>query len=423
MSRRMYWKVLSVFIFLAILSGACSLPTMQQQKPTPSTQPDSAQATLDAMMTQIAGVGVTATPGGAVHTAVPTNTLAAPTAAPSSTPYPTATRVILPTNTNTPVCDQAGFIDDITIPDGTVIQTGTAFYKTWRLRNLGSCTWTPEYAVVFDSGSGGGMSAPTSQKLGASVPPGQYIDITVPMKAPGAPGQYRDYWKLRNAAGVLFGLGAADERFYVDIKVVSSPASGSGYDFSANLCLAQWTGNSKSLPCLGKDGSTDGFVLYQARPVLETGYIDDEPGLVTNPPLITDGVIRGKYPPYSVKTNDHFKALLSCEYNAKKCNVRFQLDYQIDNGPIQTLGSWNEAHEGGFTTVDLDLSGLAGKNVSFILTAFANGASDQDRALWLLPRISQPAPTPTPTATQKPTNTVTPGAPTPTETEPAYPYP
>lgn len=418
MSLRYHRKLLSVFVILILLSGACSLPTMQQKKPTPSAPTDSAQATLDAMMTQIAGVGITTTPG------IPTNTMTVPTTAVSSTPKPTATRVIPPTNTSTPVCDQAGFIDDISIPDGTVISAGTPFNKTWRLRNLGSCTWTSEYAVVFDSGSGGGMNASASQKIGASVPPGQYIDITVPMKAPGAPGQYRDYWKMRNAAGVLFGLGAANERFYVDIKVVSSPANGAGYDFAANLCLAQWTGNSKSLPCLGKDGSADGFVLYQAKPVLETGSIDDEPGLITNPPLVTDGVIRGKYPAYAVKANDRFVALLSCEYNAKKCNVRFQLDYQIDNGTIQTLGSWNEAHEGGFTIVDMDLSALAGKNVSFILTAFANGPSDQDRALWLFPRIIPKSPTPTYTATPTLTSTptITP-TPTITETEQAYPYP
>jgi hypothetical protein len=303
-----------------------------------------------------------------------------------------------------------------------VVTTGQIFNKVWRLRNLGSCTWTSEYAVVFDSGTGSGMSAVSPLKLGVSVAPGQDVDITVPMKAPGAPGNYRDYWKMRNAAGVNFGLGAAGERFYVDIKVVSSPVSGAGYDFAANMCLAQWTGGTKTLPCLGKEGDADGFVLHRAKPTLESGYIDDEPGLVTNPPAVTDGIIRGKYPAYTVKDKDRFVTLLSCEYNARKCNVRFQLDYQIDNGAVQTLGAWNEAYEGSFTQVNLDLSSLAGKNVSFILTAMASGASDQDRALWLLPRITQPEATATPTATKKPTATATEG-PTATEEADPYPYP
>src|SRR5690606_1735985 len=151
----------------------------------------------------------------------------------------------------------------------SVLTAGTPFIKTWRLKNIGTCTWTADYAAVFVSGDA--MGAPASQRLGTSVLPGQTIDISVPLTAPGQPGTYRGYWKLRNAAGVLFGLGAAGERFFVDIKVVTAPASGSGYDFAANVCLAQWTGNGKTLPCAGKDGAAEGFVIYQTRPVLENG--------------------------------------------------------------------------------------------------------------------------------------------------------
>lgn len=405
MSARLYRRIFVIFCVLLIVTAACSMPLISRATPTMAVT-EAVQATMDALMTQASGGVITATPGaGATSTTAPSPTSQVATLLPSSTPMPTATQVFLPTSTNTPVCDQAAFISDVSVPDGSVIPAGTTFIKTWRLKNIGSCTWTPEYAVVFDTGDA--MGGPSSQKLGVSVPPGQLVDIPVSLKAPGQPGHFRGYWKLRNAAGTLFGLGPEGDRFFVDIKVVSSPAAGTGYDFSANVCLAQWTGNGKSLPCIGKDGSADGFVLYQSRPVLESGYVDDEPGLLTNPPLVTDGVIRGKYPAYTVKTNDHFLSIVNCENNAKKCNVRFQLDYQIDNGAIQTLGSWNEAYEGQFTVVDVNLSSLAGKNVNFILTVFASGASDQDRALWLLPRIVVPQPTATPTNTPKPSITPT----------------
>lgn len=425
MKARAYRTVFLLFSVLFMVAAACSMPINNASTPTGAAQTQSVQ-TVDAMMTQVAAGGITATPDGQAATqAVPTVTLAAPTVAASFTPQPTATSVVyVPTTPPTTVCDQAGFIADISIPDGSVISAGTSFMKTWRLKNTGACTWTPDYAVVYDSGEA--MSGPASQKIGVSVPPGQAVDVSVPLKAPGAPGQYRGNWRMRNAAGLLFGLGPAADRFYVDIKVVSAPADGAGYDFAANLCLAQWTGSGKNLPCLGKDGTADGFVLYQARPVLESGYVDDEPGLLTNPPLINDGVIRGKYPAYTVKANDRFLAIVSCEYNAKKCNARFQLDYQIDNGAIQTLGSWHEAYEGGMTTISVDLSALAGKNVQFILTVLANGASDQDRAIWLLPRIAQvsapPTATFTATATITPTATVTP-TPTITPTLESYPAP
>lgn len=431
MGHRIKKKFYPVLAILFLVSAACSLPIMQQPTPTIPAPADSAQATLNALMTEIAGGAPvngtpSSTPGNAVNTQVSTSTQAASTLAPTAILFPTATQVTLPTNTITPVCDQAGFVADITVSDGSVIPAGTSFYKTWRLRNMGSCTWTSDYAVVYDAGSGSGMSAPATQKLGVSVPPGQTADITLTMKAPGSPGQYRDYWRLRNAAGVLFGIGAANERFYVDIKVVNAQPTTSGYDFGANICLATWTGNGKALPCLGKDGSVDGFVSYEPKPVLESGYIDDEPGIVTNPPLVTDGIIRGKFPPYTVKANDRFISIIGCEYNAKKCNVRFQLDYQIDNGSIQTLGSWNEVYEGGVSSVNIDISSLAGKNVAFILTVFANGASEQDRGLWLLPRIAQPeaTSTPAPTATRTPTPTLTfTQTPTPTSTVSGYPYP
>src|SRR3990170_378646 len=49
-------------------------------------------------------------------------------------------------------CDWAKFIADVTVPDGTSFNGSTPFTKTWRLKNIGSCTWTTAYALVFSSG-------------------------------------------------------------------------------------------------------------------------------------------------------------------------------------------------------------------------------------------------------------------------------
>jgi hypothetical protein len=128
-------------------------------------------------------------------------------------------------------------------------------------------------------------------------------------------------------------------------------------------------------------------VLYKNRPILESGYVDDEPALLTHPPRANDSVIRGKFPVYTVRGGDRFVTLIGCEHNAKNCSVRFQLDYQIDNGAIQSLEGWNETYDEHFTQIDYDLNALVGKNVRFILTVLSNGSPDNDRALWLLPRI------------------------------------
>src|SRR5512143_426233 len=50
-------------------------------------------------------------------------------------------------------CDWAQFVADVTIPDGTQIQPGATFTKTWRLKNIGYCTWTTAYSMVYDSGT------------------------------------------------------------------------------------------------------------------------------------------------------------------------------------------------------------------------------------------------------------------------------
>jgi hypothetical protein len=96
---------------------------------------------------------------------------------------------------------------------------GDAFTKTWRLKNIGSCTWTSGYKLVFDRGDAMGGPAEVQLTTG-TVAPGQTVDVSVNLKAPAQTGTYQGYWKLRNASGVLFGWGdKASSAFWVKIKV------------------------------------------------------------------------------------------------------------------------------------------------------------------------------------------------------------
>jgi hypothetical protein len=131
-----------------------------------------------------------------------------------------------PTLTPTLVCDQAaaGNPFDITIPDDTPMQPGTAFTKIWRLQNLGSCTWTTSYAVRFFYGAQ--MDASEAVFLPYEVTPGQSIDIAVDMVAPQTPGSQQGNWKLSNAKGQLFGIGPnGDAPFWVRIEVLEPPTA------------------------------------------------------------------------------------------------------------------------------------------------------------------------------------------------------
>jgi hypothetical protein len=120
-----------------------------------------------------------------------------------------------------PLCDHAapGSPIDVTIPDDSLIEANQEFTKTWRLQNIGSCTWDETYALVWFSGDL--LGAQPSNPLPGSVPPGALVDVSVDMVAPEVPGIYQSNWKLRNSAGVLFGIGpSADSSFWVRIQVI-----------------------------------------------------------------------------------------------------------------------------------------------------------------------------------------------------------
>ncbi len=196
-------RLVTTILFLALILSACNLPPETDEPPSASVVLTAAAQTVEANLTQSA-VQNTATP----QVVVPTSTTAPPTVTLAVSPT-TGSGSTVPTATSD--CDDAEFVADVTIPDGTVLDPNESFTKTWRLRNTGTCSWTSSYAVVFSNGNS--MSGPTTQALTGNVNPGQTMDISVNLKAPATAGDYTGYWKLRNAAGVTFAT------FYVDIKV------------------------------------------------------------------------------------------------------------------------------------------------------------------------------------------------------------
>jgi hypothetical protein len=128
-----------------------------------------------------------------------------------------------PTETPEPACmDQAQFIGDVTIPDGTRFDPGVSFTKTWRFRNNGTCTWTKDYSIVHVAGNS--LLGPDVMTFPAVVEPGEIIDISLALKAPVTEGSYTGYWKFRNAVNEQFGIGdGGNSSFWVSIKVGPEP--------------------------------------------------------------------------------------------------------------------------------------------------------------------------------------------------------
>jgi hypothetical protein len=297
-------------------------------------------------------------------------------------PTPTASQIAVP-------CNRADFIKDVTIPDGTIFYPEERFTKTWRLQNSGSCTWTPDYTIVFSDGHA--MSSLALVTLDETVTPGGNVDISIDLTAPDDPGDHAGEWKLQSNDGVLFGLGSAGEKsFWAKIDVKERPkldANRPG-DFALNYKSARWESSTGVVTCpsLAEDFK-NGAVFHSDAPKLEGGYQDDEPAIVLIPSDGSGGMIKGRYPPIRVTVGNDFHALVGCMDNSPDCDVTFELSYRVDGGAETSLGTWQEKSEGNYTDILLDLNALDGKDVEFILTVLNNGSSKDDRVFWLSPQI------------------------------------
>jgi len=272
----------------------------------------------------------------------------------------------------------------VTYPDGSTVARGGTFTKIWRVKNTGTCTWNTSYAIVYASGEKFGAS--NAVALPGSTGPGQTVDIPVNLTAPNNTGNYTGYWKLRNASGVLFGVGNGDASIYVDVKVTGYTVT--GYDLLAGYCDATWRNTSQDLPCPGAQGDDRGFVQKLNSPKLEDGKSKGD-ALLTYPEKGSNGVISGKYPGFIIQSGDRFQTSISCLEEANDCDLVFRVQYQIGNGDIKTLGQWHEVYEGQSYPLNIDLSFLNGEKVKFILSVLANGTSHEDFAVWVAPRITR----------------------------------
>jgi hypothetical protein len=107
-----------------------------------------------------------------------------------------------------------------TVPDGTIMQPDESFWKTWRLKNSGTCTWNSAYKIIYWSGDM--MGGLQEYQFPDVVQPGEAVDVKLFLKAPATNGNFTGYWKLQSEWGTPFGVGQYDQPFYVQINVNDS---------------------------------------------------------------------------------------------------------------------------------------------------------------------------------------------------------
>jgi hypothetical protein len=396
------WKRLFIASILGvILLTACNMPS--NTTPSPQEDPNliytAAAQTVAAQLT-LAASGAAGTPTSQLpvnepettETALvqgPTATQAATSASGATATSTTPTQVAIP-------CDRASFVEDVTYKDGTEVAPGATFVKTWKLRNTGSCTWNSSYAVVFVRGDS--LGAPASVQLTTgSVAPNQEVEVSVAMRAPETPKEYEGRWRLRNSSNEIFGVGNnGDSDFWVKVNVAvpvtptptatSTPAATVNYNFTERAPGAEWRNATTLLPWGDPDDDSPGLAVTLENVRANDGRTYSK-ALATYPQFITDGIITGKFPAYTVQSGDRFRSNLGFRENCGTGRVKFQLSYQEGEGAVVPLREWTKSCDSSLLFVEVDLSALAGRSLNFILGVHTDGPHAFDRVIWIEPQI------------------------------------
>jgi hypothetical protein len=103
------------------------------------------------------------------------------------------------------------FLNDITIPDGTVVAAESTLDKRWEVHNSGNCNWGENYRLRLIAGSE--LGAQREQALYPARSDSR-VTLRIVFKAPTEPGSYRSAWQAFNPQGEPFG-----DPFFIEIVV------------------------------------------------------------------------------------------------------------------------------------------------------------------------------------------------------------
>jgi len=130
----------------------------------------------------------------------------------TATPTPElAPSFVAPTPTNPPCTDNLRYLEDQTIPDGSLVSAGEGLDKRWLVENNGSCNWGKDYRLKLISGFDLG-AAPEQALYPARS--GSQATIRIVFGAPAEPGIYRSAWQASNPAGQPFG-----DPIFIEVQV------------------------------------------------------------------------------------------------------------------------------------------------------------------------------------------------------------
>lgn len=99
--------------------------------------------------------------------------------------------------------NDAQFLEDVTIPDGTLLDPGVTIEKRWAVRNSGTCDWGPGYSLVRIGADG--FEGPQRIDL-YPARAGASAEWRVTLKVPSSPGEHISRWQAQSPEGIPFGV-------------------------------------------------------------------------------------------------------------------------------------------------------------------------------------------------------------------------
>jgi hypothetical protein len=206
-------RLLSTWLVILLLAGCA--PGLPAGSPTgAASQPAGGQAaaTLAGPSETPAAPALADLPTGEVYlppTAAPQTPLVIPLPAATATPAPTSEA---PRPSATPVCSaDLKFVQDATVPDGSIVAPGAIIDKRWIVENSGDCNWDERFRLRLIEGAE--MSAATEQALYPARSGTQAV-LRILFTAPSEPGVYLSAWQAIDPLGQPFG-----EIIYMQIEV------------------------------------------------------------------------------------------------------------------------------------------------------------------------------------------------------------
>jgi hypothetical protein len=347
MLKRNARRLFTCFFVLGMATMACNSPQAQETPDLANivarTQTAIALANfLTRTLASPSATPLTSTPAGTVTI---TNPAVTPTLA---TPSITPTFAI----TQPPGCTNAAKFEGETVPDDTPFAPGEVFTKTWNLRNTGTCAWTADYALVFESGDR--MAGASPSPLGKVNLPDGTLGVNAILTAPDQEGTYQGFWKLVTPQGSRFGLGKnADSPFWVQITVTKS-GSVSHADLGDPTWVESFNNNSSRF-YLGSDSEVS-FDIQDGKMVMTAFTPSGDQWRVAQSQLMQDFYLEAQFQTgKACSGEDSYGMIVRAPDQADNfvdsgyiftfsCAGKFRV-YRMDNNVYTGLVNWTSSAE------------------------------------------------------------------------------